>query len=299
MTTHPNQPTQAILCVLWGMAILAFIDNTVPLISDQISLWQFHFLRSLLAVPLLALVLMALGLRLQAKRWWAIAVRAGLLAASMVIYFGALGFLPISDVVAGLFASPLVVVVITALFLPERVGAVRWLAAAVGFAGTLMVLQPEVGGFTTLNAIPLAAAVFYALGSIATRTLCDGETTESMLFMYFVMMLVIGGLGVMWITFVMPGGQTYLTRAFAWPGAQVWAILLLQAAGSLVGIGLLLRAYIVGQASTVSIIEYSMLIFAPVVAWLYFGHTIGPLGAMGMILIITSGTVIAWRSRAQ
>lgn len=297
MTTRTNNPTQAILFVLFGMGILAFIDNTVPLVSDEISLWQFHFVRSALAVPILLIFMAVMGYPLYAKRWWAITVRCGLLAMSMVIYFGAIGFVPVSTAVAGLFAAPLVIVIITALFLSEHVGWVRWVAAAVGFFGTLLVLSPDFSNITIFTLMPLSAALFYALGAIATRELCDGEKTMPMLFMYFVMMMSIGLLGVIWTTFIAPGGDTYLDRAWVNPSALVWQIFTLQAVGSLLGIGFLLRAYLIWQATYVSIIEYSMLIFAPAVAYLYFGITVGPMAIFGMFLIVVAGSVIALRSQ--
>lgn len=297
MTSKPVHPTQSILLVLFGMLVLSVIDNTVRLISDDISLWQFHFVRSVLALALLTGFMWWRGLRLTAIRWWAVFIRSGMLAASMVVYFGALGFLSVTDAVAGLFAAPIIVVVITALFLSETVGWVRWAAAVLGFAGTLMILRPEVGGFTWLNFIPLVAALFYALGALATRELCEGETTVAMLFVYIALMGVIGLIGVLWTTFIVPGAG-YLDRPWNMsPDLQTWWVLLLQGVVSLIGVACLIRAYAVGEASYVAVFEYSMLIFASVVAYIMFGDKIGWLAIAGMVLIIGTGAVIAVRSQ--
>ncbi|MGB1235856.1 MAG: DMT family transporter [Planktomarina sp.] len=298
MTSKHVNPTQSISLVLIGMLILSVIDNTVPLVSGDISLWQFHFMRGVWSLVLLFGFMWVRNIKLTALRWWAVLVRCGLLSLSMVVYFGAVGVLSVPEAVAGLFAAPIIVVVITALFLPEPVGWVRWLAAIVGFVGTLLVLSPETEGFSILNLIPLIAALFYAMGALATRELCEGETTISMLFVYVAMMGVIGFFGVLWTTFVAPGGTGYLDRGWANPSTLTWGVLFVQGIGSQIGVACLIRAYAVGEASYVAVYEYSMLIFASVVAYIMFGHIIGWYAVLGMALIIGAGIVIAVRSQA-
>ncbi len=54
--------------ILGGMAVLGITDNFVRLISDAAGLWQFHLLRSAMALPMLALAAAALGLALRPRR---------------------------------------------------------------------------------------------------------------------------------------------------------------------------------------------------------------------------------------
>jgi drug/metabolite transporter (DMT)-like permease len=60
--------------------------------------------------------------------------------------FVALTYLPLSDAVAIGYASPLIVVMLAALILKQRVRAYRWSAVAVGFLGVLIMLMPHLGG---------------------------------------------------------------------------------------------------------------------------------------------------------
>jgi drug/metabolite transporter (DMT)-like permease len=63
-----------------------------------------------------------------------------------------------------------------------------------------------------------------------------------------------------------------------------------------VGIGFIIKAYLIGEVTYVSIFEYSMLIFATMTAWLLFGDKVSLLGILGIGLIIVTGTVVAIRS---
>jgi len=64
-----------------------------------------------------------------------------------------------------------------------------------------------------------------------------------------------------------------------------------------VGIGFIIKAYLIGEVTYVSIFEYSMLIFATMTAWLLFGDKVSLLGILGIGLIIVTGTVVAIRSK--
>jgi drug/metabolite transporter (DMT)-like permease len=71
-----------------------------------------------------------------------------------------------------------------------------------------------------------------------------------------------------------------------------------QAVGSLLGIGLIFRGYLLGEASHVAVFEYSLLVFASFWAWVLWSQIVPPLGLAGMVLIAMAGAVIAFRSTA-
>jgi drug/metabolite transporter (DMT)-like permease len=97
-----------------------------------------------------------------------------------------------------------------------------------------------------------------------------------------------------------PGDPSnYLTRGWVWPSAGVWVWIWLQAVFSLVGIGFIMKAYLIGEVTYVSIFEYSMLIFASITAWVLFGDKVRLLGFLGIGLIIITGIVISLRSKAD
>ena len=114
------------------MVILGFTDNFVRVIATEIGLWQFHLVRTAMALPVLAAALWVGGAAVRPRRPWRIAARSGTQAAAMLIYFGALAYLPIAQVAAGLFTAPLFVLMFSAAAFGQRIGPYRMLATAIG-----------------------------------------------------------------------------------------------------------------------------------------------------------------------
>ena len=279
------------------MAILGTIDNFMKFIAVEISLWQFHFVRSFIAVPVIVIFGLLAGWDLRTKRLWPVLGRNMFLTGAMFVYFGCLGFFPIAAVAAGLFTAPVLVMFINAIWSRRAIGLIRLATAFVGFIGTILVLKPDVGGLSWANLIPVSAGLMYAFGNVATRKWCEGESAVSLLWSYMFLMLIFGGLGVVYLYFNPGDPSNYLTRGWVWPSAGVWVWIWLQAMFSLVGIGFIMKAYLIGEVTYVSIFEYSMLIFASIAAWVLFGDRLGPLGFVGIGLITITGIVIAIRSK--
>ena len=287
----------SIFFMVTGMAILGIIDNFMKFIAVEISLWQFHFVRSFIAVPVIVIFGLLAGWDLKPKRLWPVLGRNMFLTGAMFVYFGCLGFFPIAAVAAGLFTAPVLVMFINAIWSRRAIGPIRLATAFVGFIGTILVLKPDVGGLSWANLIPVSAGLMYAFGNVATRKWCEGESAVSLLWSYMFLMLIFGGLGVIYLYFNPGDPSNYLTRGWVWPSVGVWVWIWLQAVFSLVGIGFIMKAYLIGEVTYVSIFEYSMLIFASIAAWVLFGDRLGPLGFVGIGLITITGIVIAIRSK--
>ena len=279
------------------MAILGTIDNFMKFIAVEISLWQFHFVRSFIAVPVIMIFGLLAGWDLRTKRLWPVLGRNMFLTGAMFVYFGCLGFFPIAAVAAGLFTAPVLVMFINAIWSRRAIGLIRLATAFVGFIGTILVLKPDVGGLSWANLRPVSAGLMYAFGNVATRKWCEGESAVSLLWSYMFLMLIFGGLGVVYLYFNPGDPSNYLTRGWVWPSAGVWVWIWLQAVFSLVGIGFIMKAYLIGEVTYVSIFEYSMLIFASIAAWVLFGDLLEPLGFIGIGLIIITGILISIRSK--
>jgi drug/metabolite transporter (DMT)-like permease len=238
------------------------------------------------------------GWTLRPLRIFPVLGRNMFLSGAMFVYFGCLGFFPISAVAAGLFTAPVLVMFIDAVWSRRRIGPIRLATACLGFLGTLLVLKPDVGGLSWANLIPVSAGLMYAFGNVATRKWCEGESAVALLWSYMFLMLIFGALGVVYLYFYPGNPDSYLTRAWVWPSASVWMWIVIQAVFSLIGIGFIMKAYLIGEVTYVSIFEYSMLIFASTTAWVLFGDRLGPLGFIGIGVIIVTGIVIAIRSNA-
>lgn len=297
-----TQPLKAALCILGAMAMLGCIDNFVFRISQEIGLWQMHAVRSGLAVALIiGLSLLGHG-TLRPKRIATVAIRSALVATSMLLYFGSLAFLPIAQSLAGLFTSPIWVLVISALALKAPIGPIRILAVALGFTGTLLVLQPDPANLTLVTLMPVGAGLLYALGALATRRWCLEETTLCLLVGFMGILGLWGVIGLSVLTVfpqaVPDGPDGFLIRGWVAISPMIWLLLVVQAVGSVIGVGLIIKAYQLGETSYVAVFEYAIILFASFFAYLFFGQTLNMLAALGVAFVIAAGSLIALRTRS-
>lgn len=279
--------------VLAGMAIFGLVDNFIPLITDDIGLWQFHALRSAIALPLLIAIGVLAGLRLAVQSWRAVILRSLLTGSAMVVYFGCLAFLPIGQVAAGLFTAPVFVILISAV-LGERFGPWRSGAVALGFLGILLVLQPNGSTMGLLSLVPMIGGALYGAGAVATRRLCAGEATLTLLAGFFTVLGLWGVIGL--VIFHGQSAGWVLSGWHGLPGGMVWAVIGVQAVGSLIAVGLVIWGYQTGDAAMASVCEYSLLVFAAVWAFVLRGETVNGLAMVGMACIIAAGLVITLRT---
>ncbi|MDG1424385.1 MAG: DMT family transporter [Paracoccaceae bacterium] len=290
----------AALTMMAAMLVIGCIDNFISLIAIDSGLWQFQVLRSAMGLPLIILASFLGFGTLWALRLWAVALRSFFVAFAMLFYFGSLAFMPLAQALAGLFTSPIFILLITAFILREPVGPARIFAVLLGFIGILLVLDSDWSTLNWISFLPVVGGVFYAMGAVATRQLCEGESTLSMLAMLFIIQAVIGALALAFLGqfefTVLEGAAGFIQRGWVWPVSAALPFILLQAVGSVLGVGLIIRAYQIGTASYVAIYEYSVFISGPFFAWMLFGQTVTALQAGGIILIAAAGIVIAIRS---
>lgn len=296
----PTRPLDAAAAMVAAMLVIGIIDNYISVIADDIGLWQFHVTRAVIAIPLVV-VMGRLGLgALRPRRFGAVAIRSLLVATSMLFYFSALAMLPIAQALAGLFTSPIFILLISGLVFRETIGPWRIVAVVVGFAGVILVLSPDVDDFDIRLIVPVIAGFFYALGALATRRLCAGETTISML---LAMLVTLGTLGLVGSTvllvFPATGDVSFVNRGWEGQIGPILPVVMLQAVGSVMGVFGIIRAYQLGPPSYVAVFEYSVMIFGPLFAWVVFGEALGPLQILGLGLIVAAGVVVSLRSASS
>ncbi|MEO6301484.1 MAG: DMT family transporter [Paracoccaceae bacterium] len=292
---------QAAGFILIYATIIGFTDNYVRVIAAEAGLWQFHFTRTVMAIAILAAVAIPLKLRLKPVNLPAVVARSAIHGLSMVIYFGALAFLPVALVAAGLFTAPIFVLLISRFAYAEVIGPFRIIAVILGFCGAVLVLGPEAFAGASLPALlPVIAGALYALGNIATRKWCPQESAETLLAGFFLALGVIGLLGMaaltMWPIPVPDGVAGFLQRGPVWPSPTAWFWIFVQAAGSLLGVGLMVRAYQIADATRVSVFEYAILPSAAIWAWILWGEVLTPVAIVGMLLIVAAGLMITIRA---
>ncbi len=199
--------------------------------------------------------------------------------------FIALGLMPLADAVAITFAGPLLIVVLSAVFLREAVGPRRWTAVIVGFIGMLVIIRPGAGAFQFAALLPVAVAFFYALYQIITRLISHRSDPLNML----TYTALVGALA---MSVIVP---------FDWqtPTVQQW--LMLVAAGFLGGLGhyAIIKAYERSEATLVAPFAYTEIIWATSLGWLAFGDFPDLFTFVGTAIIIASGLYVLQRERIR
>jgi drug/metabolite transporter (DMT)-like permease len=289
--------------ILMYATIIGFTDNYVRVIAAEAGLWQFHLTRSAMVFGLLGLLALPLGLRLRPNSWRAVTARSAIHGLAMVIYFGGLAFLPVALVAAGLFTAPIFVLLISRLAFGQAIGPFRVIAVILGFAGVVLLLGPEALSGASLPALlPVVAGAMYAMGNIATRRWCEGESAETLVAGFFAALAVIGVLGLAWLAlFPLPvpeGTAGFLQRGAVWPSSGFWFWTFVQAAGSLLGVGMMVRAYQIADATRVSVFEYMILPASALWGFVIWGEVLSLQAVAGMGLIVAAGLMIALRARA-
>jgi drug/metabolite transporter (DMT)-like permease len=218
--------------------------------------------------------------------------RGTLGAAGMFLNFAALARLPLADVTAILFASPLITVALAAIFLKERVRLYRWSAVAVGLVGVMLMLLPHlsVGAVATMTAagaigaVCAATAAFTNAGAvIQTRRLTNTESNSSIVF-YFSIFCMLAGLATLPFGWIMP----------TFP--QLAALVMVGVIGGVSHL-ILTESFRFAPASVIAPFDYVAMLWAFILGYMLFGelpdrYTIG-----GAAVVIGAGLFVIWRER--
>lgn len=282
MTGRPGQADRTVLAIaLMCMAVLCFVilDSVAKHLSAlhpvAMIVWG-RFAIHLLALSMLAPLLG--GRRLVAtRRPWLQIGRGSLLVVATGCIFLAVKYLPLTQVYAISFTSPLFVALLAGVLLGERVGLVRWLAIVSGFAGVLIVVRPDVEMHWAV-ALPVVMALAWALYQIATRALAATDRAPTTLFFT-------GLCGVVVLTPAAPLFWSNLTLL-------EWVLL---GAGGLMALGghfLLIRAYAMAPATVLAPFVYVQIVWAAVIGWIAFGEVPDGATIVGGGIVIASGLIV-------
>lgn len=280
-----QKPLLALLLRLMAVAVLATLLMLVKYtVGTGVAFPEVMFWRQVLTVPLLLAWLATRGGlgRLRTTRLPDHARRAAYGTVGMVLTFGAPVLLPLAESTTLGFTTPLFAVILSVLLLRERVGKIRWLAVALGFAGVLVIARPGQTHIPPLGAaVGLGAGFMVALISIQVRDLARTEHPLTIVFWFAALSSPVLALS---LPFTM-------TPHSAWQWTLLLAIGLAGCAGQL----LLTAALRFGQVASVIVMDYSSLIWATLYGWTIWGELPSRATWLGAPLIIAAGGVIVWR----
>ena len=283
MPHHYARPLRGIMFLVLAVACFALLDTTVKLLSAAVSVLIAVWFRYMFqAVVMAAVVLPTRGWRsLHTSHPWLHALRGLLLLATSTLGFASLIYMPLGEFTAIIMLTPLMVTLLAAAFLRERVNLLRWLLVLGGFSGALLVVQPAGSTIGWALALPLLLVVVYALFQILTSRMAR---TEDAMTMHF----YTGWSGALITSLVLP----WIWHAI--PDLRSWVLLCLAGLCGTVGHFLLIQAFARAPAATLAPYLYAQIGFAMLAGWLVFDHVPGRLELWGIALIVVCGASTAW-----
>ena len=276
------------------ISILSFVamQTVIKAAGEEVPAGEVVFFRCFFALVPVAIYLAWLGdLRtaFSTNDLKGHAIRGLIGVCAMGLGFFSITRLPYPEWITINYATPLVTVILAALFLGERVRAYRWTAVVIGLVGVAVVTVPgltvgsdAMSGPHVVGIIAcLVGSVFAAVAMLQVRKLAQTEKTATIVLYFMLAATIISA----------------FSAPFGWIVPSASQTVLLVLAGILGGIGqlLLTAAYRYADTSTIAPFEYSSLILAIVIGALLFGEAINPSTLAGGAIVIAAGIFIIWR----
>ncbi|MGB8819411.1 MAG: DMT family transporter [Rhizobiaceae bacterium] len=301
---HPDRKVFAVLVLLIGIGLGNIQDAFLKQLSGAYPFHQMQTLRTAIGLVLTAGWLFWRHGRGVLKGTFApVLVARGLFLGlgSMCFYLG-LAAMTMADAVSLYFALPLIVVVLSGTVLREHVPAWRWLAAAAGFVGVAVMLRPTAALFDWASLLPLTASFFYALGNLLTRRVDRSLPPMVTAFYAALSFLAVSGL----VAVVFGGGAfatdvhpslAFLTRGWAMPTMRDGMVIGLIGVMTFICFYAYAEAYRLAPPSFVAPYEYSALVWAAGLGFLFFGDLPTMRMLIGSAIIIAAGLFLALAER--
>lgn len=293
---HVDNPFLGILLML-GFCVLAPLgDAIVKILGETVPLMEILTIRFAIQAVILSALVAATGRpwRMSARVFRLAFLRALLHIAGIAAVFVSLRYLPIAEAIAIAYVMPFLMLLLGHYVLHEEIGARRAWACAVGFLGTLMVVQPTFADVGWPAFLPLLVAVIFALFMLVTRQIAR-ETDP-------VGLQAVNG--VMATALLVPASLLLHTHDVAhshYIGLDMREIALLAAIGITGTAAHLLMTWSLrfAPSATLAPMQYLEIPVATLYGWLIFSDLPNGLAAIGICVTIAAGLYIVIRERSM
>ncbi|MEM6940872.1 MAG: DMT family transporter [Pseudomonadota bacterium] len=303
--SHPkteHRPGLAIGLKIAAIFLFVVMASLVKAASEAIPPGQAVFFRSIFALPVIMAWLWQSGHLHDGLRVNNITghVWRGIFGTTaMGMTFAGLALLPLPEVTAIGYATPMFTVIFAALLLGERVRLFRLSAVALGLIGVMIVIAPRLTIGTDLTEaaatgalLVLTASILRALVQIHVRRLVQTDSTSAIVF-YFSLTATATSL------LTLPLGLIIDAPFLTWTAPGLPILSLVIAAGLIGGIAQIMvtASFRFGTASMLAPFDYVSMIFATLIGWVVFAEVPTPPILIGAALVIAGGVLIIWRER--
>ena len=220
---------------------------------------------------------------LETRHPWLHALRGLLILSTSICTNLALRAMPVGELTAIVMLTPLLMTLVGATFLRERVSPARWGLIALAFGGALMVARPGAGMLSRGLPMALLALVLNTGFHLVTSRLARTEDVGTMQFHT-------GWTGALLATLALP---FFWTPVGSW---TTWALLALVCVLSTIGHGALIVGYAKAGIATLTPLLYGQIAISTLLGWLVFAHVPDALALCGIGVISFAGAGCTWLS---
>lgn len=277
----------------WALSTLDASGKWV--MAAGVSLWMLCWVRYSVHLALvLGLVLPARGPRvLRSVRPRAQLLRGSVMLLATLCFFKTLTYLPQAEATAINFLAPLIVLSLAPWLLKEAPSVARWVAAAVGFLGVLIVIRPGAGLDPMGVVWGLGTALAFAGQFMATRRVAVDDPMTTLVWS--------GAVGTIALSAALPVLLPQAMPALRMLEPLHWLVLVSTGIWGALGHLLQIQAYRYAPASLLAPFLYMQIVAAASLGWLVWGHFPDALSWLGIAVICGSGASLAaweWRRKA-
>lgn len=280
---HGRHHQAGIALALIALACFATLDTTTKYVTLSVpvlmALWFRYMFQAIITTAVMLPLHGRALLRTQHPKYQAL--RGVLLLVTSLLAFLSLKYMPVGEFTAIVMITPLVITLLAATTLGEKVSHLRWALVGGGFVGTLVIIRPGAEVFDWTMLLPLALVITNAWFQVLTSKLAK---TENALTMHF----YTGWVGALLACLALPFVWTMPDHWGQWAGLALMGIM------GTVGHFLLILAYGRAPAATLTPFLYAQIGFATLGGWLAFSHVPDHWSMIGIVMISVCGAAGAW-----
>ena len=305
MSKKNNNP-RGIILILIAMMVFSVQDGIMKHIYSFVSLYEVYLIRTLVSFVLILFFLKITKKPIVFKTQYPLLTfcRVILFFFGFSSFYISLSVLPLGFATALFFVTPFLITIFAHFFLEEKIGPRRWSAVIVGFIGVYVTLNPDFNNFNYSSLLPILCAFCYSLSMIIIKKTSDKDSVYTQTFTFYFGAIIFSTI----FYFIIGDGQF---NTFNHPASQFifreWfvdletSILFMVATGvtATVAFLLLFTAYSIASPAVVSPFEYSILLWSPLIGWIYFNEIPSLNTVVGILIIVSSGIYIFIREKAQ
>lgn len=278
----PSPLVQGMLWMILSCAMMAGVAALARHLTSGMHPYMVVFFRLAAAQVCMLPWLFRHGLGvLRTERTGLYAVRAAFTLGGMLTWFYAVSVVPITDVIAISFVTPIFATVGAALVLGETVRVRRWTATVIGFVGAMIILRPGLIELTLAHAAILASAACASVTVLIVKSLSRTEDPTKVVFYVGLFLLPVSGVLALTVWETPP--------RHLWPGIAMIGVVATIAHVTLV------KAMSLAEASAILPLDFARLPFAALLGWLAFGEVSDVWTWVGAAVIFASSLYIAHR----